>query len=324
MSVSDKPLLPSDLPPPPDGRTGWPWQGCCRALPPTTGDGKPWPKLIIVTPSFNQGAYLEAAIRSVLLQGYPNLTYVVMDGGSTDESVDILKKYDRWITRWVSEADDGQYDAVAKGFASGGGDVMSWLNSDDMYCPDALRVAGSVFSDLPDVSWLTSGVQVTWDVDGAWVSTGHSAGYTRRGFFAGRNLGLTGRAAALQPVIQQESTFWRHSLWDVAGGDLDATLDLAGDFELWARFWAHAVLATVNVPLGGFRRQPEQKTADPEAYQREARDVLTRHGGRVRGNMSHTLAATFGAWQKSPADLRARVRYDLEKKQWIKVERYVA
>lgn len=293
-------------------------------MPPTTGDGKLWPKLVIVTPSFNQGAYLEAAIRSVLLQGYPNLTYVVMDGGSTDESVDILEKYDRWITRWVSEADGGQYAAIAKGFASGGGEIMSWLNSDDMYCPNALHVAGSVFSDLPDVTWLTSGVQVTWDVEGTWASTGHSAGYTQRGFFAGRNLGLTGRAAALQPVIQQESTFWRCSLWDAAGGHLDATLNLAGDFELWARFWAHAALATVNVPLGGFRRQPEQKTSDPDAYQREARDVLTRHGGRFRGNMSHLLTATLGCWRKSPANLRTRVRYDLEQKRWIKVERYVA
>ncbi|MDA0990590.1 MAG: glycosyltransferase family 2 protein [Verrucomicrobia bacterium] len=287
-----------------------------------TPGGHAWPELIVVTPSYNQGAFLEATIRSVLLQGYPNLAYFVVDGGSTDGSVEIIQKYEPWLARWVSEKDEGQYAAINKGFANQKAEIMGWINSDDMYCPGALQVAGEVFADLDDVKWLTSGVQVTWDVDGRWIGTGHAAGYTRRGFFSGRNLGRTGRAARLQPVIQQESTFWRRALWDAAGGTLNADLHLAGDFELWARFWAHAGLSTVNVPLGGFRRQPEQKTANPEKYQKEACEILSRLGGKVRSDLAYVCRASLGCWQKSPADLRRRVRFDLDQRRWTLVKRF--
>jgi glycosyltransferase involved in cell wall biosynthesis len=312
--------LPASL----NAGSGWPWTGRSRQLPPVRQDGTEWPSICIVTPSYNQGEFLEATIRSVLLQNYPNLEYIVIDGGSTDGSLDIIRKYEPWLTAWVSEADEGQFDAINRGYASVRGSIMGWLNSDDMYCPDALRVVGSVFADLPDVDWLTSGVHVTWDADDTWAGTGHSAGYTRRRFFSGRHFGLTGRAASLRPVVQQESTFWRRTLWDAVGGDLDSKLNMAGDFDLWARFWAHATLATVNVPLGGFRRQPKQKTSDPDAYQREARAVLKRHGGRPQGNVSHFLAASLGCWRRSPADLRVRVRFDLEQKRWVKITCYSA
>ena len=96
-----------------------------------SGETEDWPGITIVTPSFNQAAFVEATLRSVLLQGYPRLEYLVMDGGSTDGSVEIIRRYERWLAGWVSEKDDGQSHAINKGFARAAGEVVAWLNSDD-------------------------------------------------------------------------------------------------------------------------------------------------------------------------------------------------
>ena len=114
--------LPSPLP----GTTGWPWREETRQLPNTLPDGSPWPRISIVTPSFNQGKYIEETIRSILLQGYPNLEYIIMDGGSNDGSLEIIKKYEPWLALWVSEKDRGQSHAINKGFLSSTGDVVAW------------------------------------------------------------------------------------------------------------------------------------------------------------------------------------------------------
>lgn len=110
--------------------------GLCS--PATRDDGSQWPKITIITPSFNQGNFLEEAIRSVLLQGYPNLEFFIIDGGSNDNSVNIIKKYASYVTWWVSEKDRGQTHAILKGFSRSTGDVIAWLNSDDYYLPGTL------------------------------------------------------------------------------------------------------------------------------------------------------------------------------------------
>ena len=126
-----------DLPPPPPGKTGWPWTEESPQLPDGMPDGSAWPRISIVTPSFNQGQFIEETIRSVLLQGYPELEYMIIDGGSTDQSVDIIRQYDRWITYWVSEPDRGQSNAINKGLKVSDGDIIAWINSDDTYYPEA-------------------------------------------------------------------------------------------------------------------------------------------------------------------------------------------
>jgi glycosyltransferase involved in cell wall biosynthesis len=116
-------------------------------LPDTMPDGSPWPRLSIVTPSYNQGQFIEETIRSVLLQGYPNLEYIVMDGGSADQTVEIIKKYEGWLTYWRSEPDRGQAQAINKGLAHCSGVIRAYLNSDDIYFPNALDHVARVYAE---------------------------------------------------------------------------------------------------------------------------------------------------------------------------------
>lgn len=135
--------LLKELPKPIDDTIGWPWT---EEVNPTAYDKNVnWPKISIVTPSFNQGHFIEETIRSILLQNYPNLEYIIIDGGSTDNTVEILKKYDPWITYWVSEPDNGQSDAINKGINKATGEVFNWLNSDDYYLPEALKKVSGYF-----------------------------------------------------------------------------------------------------------------------------------------------------------------------------------
>ena len=131
-----------DLPTPPVGRVGWPWTEAPSPLPDCAPDGSAWPRISIVTPSYNQGQYIEETIRSILLQGYPNLEYLIYDGGSTDGAIEVIRKYERWLDFWISEPDRGQADAINKGFRRATGTLLQWINSDDVLAPGALaRVA---------------------------------------------------------------------------------------------------------------------------------------------------------------------------------------
>jgi len=127
----------SQLPLPPPGRSGWPWTVETPSLPRQTPDGRNWPKISIVTTNLNYGRYLEETIRSVLLQNYPDLEYIIIDGGSTDASLDIIKKYEAWL-KWESEPDRGPSHAVNKGLRLATGEILSFLNSDDYYQPATL------------------------------------------------------------------------------------------------------------------------------------------------------------------------------------------
>src|SRR4051812_31180515 len=123
----------AELPPPPPGAAGWPWTEESSGL-----EEGPWPRVSIVTPSYMQGDFLEETIRSVLLQGYPDLEYFIIDGGSTDRSVEIIRRYEPWLAGWVSEKDAGQPAAVNKGWNRASGDILAYINSDDWYYPGAL------------------------------------------------------------------------------------------------------------------------------------------------------------------------------------------
>jgi hypothetical protein len=235
------------------------------------------PRLSVVMPSFNQGKFLEDAIRSVLDQSYENLEYIVVDGGSTDESLDILQAYGPQLTHWVSEPDKGQYDAINKGFARTTGDIMAWLNSDDKYMPWTLSLVADIFAAFPHVEWLTSVRPVLWNEQGQPTKIDCTGGISRRSFAKGGN--FSGKRSFGRRWIQQESTFWRRSLWERSGARLDTNYPLAADFELWARLFQHADLYGVDAILGGFRMHGDQRSVlQHERYLQECEQILVRNG----------------------------------------------
>ena len=202
-----------------------------------------YPKISIVTPSYNQAEYLEHTIQSVLGQGYPNLEYIIIDGGSTDGSVDIIKKYESQLAYWISERDNGMYEAIQKGFDKSTGEIMAWINSDDMYHPKSLFVVAELFNLFPDVQWLT-GANTTFNEKGQCVYATSPTNLTKFDIYQKRI-----------EWIQQESTFWRRKLWDKSGAYINTNLKYAGDFELWLRFFRTDNLVFSSALFGGFRQR---------------------------------------------------------------------
>ena len=228
---------------------------------------KNFPKISIVTPSFNQDEFLEECIDSVLSQNYPNLEYVVMDGGSSDNSVAIIRKYEKYLTYWQSKPDGGQYHAINDGFRRTTGEIMAWLNSDDKYHHNAFFKIAWLFSHCQEIEWLT-GRHSLWDKNGELIDvyTGDIPLFDRASHLNGQYIEI---------CIQQESTFWRRSLWERAGGYLCADIDYAGDLELWTRFYRFAPLHMTEHLLGGYRKHGNQKTVlNPEHYFNEAKKVI--------------------------------------------------
>ncbi|PIW66073.1 MAG: glycosyltransferase [Candidatus Omnitrophica bacterium CG12_big_fil_rev_8_21_14_0_65_43_15] len=216
-------------------------------------------KISVVTPSYNQAQFLEDTIKSVLHRGYANLEYIIIDGGSTDGSVDIIKRYADKLKYWVSEPDNGRGNAVNKGFKHATGDIMAWLGCGDQYFPWTLRVVNEIFTALAQIEWLTTSAFFFWYKSRIPSFGGYKSGFGKELFFNGAY--LPGRWS-----MQQESTFWRRSLWETAGGYVNKDFKIVQDFELWARFWQKAQLYTTSVPLGGIMMHKRQKGYFPEAY----------------------------------------------------------
>src|ERR1700724_3678839 len=160
-----------------------------------------WPRITLVTPVFNSARYLEQTIQSVISQQYPNLEYFIMDGGSTDGTLEIIRKYERHLSGWASEPDNGMYDALNRSFARSSGEIMGWISATDMLHTRSLFVVGSVFKALPEVEWITARI-TGFSEEGMTVAVSRRLKrWSRLRFLAGSNR-----------YIQQESTYWRRRL----------------------------------------------------------------------------------------------------------------
>jgi glycosyltransferase involved in cell wall biosynthesis len=220
----------------------------------------------IVTPSYNQAPFLERTIRSVLGQTYPNIEYFVMDGGSTDESVDIIRKYEKKLAGWVSEKDHGQTDAINKGFARANGEIIAWLNSDDTYEPEAVARAVAYLEEHPDVG-LVYADSMFINADDAVIGQFPSAQTDylrlRRGYVH----------------VSQQAAFFRADLWRQVG-PLDPTFYFAMDYDLWVRLARVSQVAYIPGHWANFRLHGGAKTiaADDRCWPEMLR-VHYRDGG---------------------------------------------
>jgi glycosyltransferase involved in cell wall biosynthesis len=234
-------------------------------LPPTLPGGRPWPRISVVTPSYNQGRYVEQTLLSVANQGYPNVEHIVIDGGSTDGTRAVLDRYRDRLAYLVSETDRGQSHAINKGFAVATGEILTWLNSDDMLAPGALAAVAMAFA--------TSGADLvagTAEVyrDGVLLER-HLTSCPDGELPLDRLLDLEGGWNAGQFFFQPEVMFTRE-LWERAGGHVDEAAYYSMDYELWLRFAvAGARLHVIGRPVALFRSHPLQKTAAPERFRAE-------------------------------------------------------
>ncbi|MHC1790399.1 glycosyltransferase [Solidesulfovibrio sp.] len=230
---------------------------------------RPLPAIRLVTPSRDQAPFLAAALDSVLSQNYPALSYVVLDGGSTDGSAAIIRRAARHLTAWRSRPDAGHYPAVAEGFADAdSAALLGWLNADDLLHPLALFKIADAFLADPALRWIT-GRPTAFDASGrvSWVRPDLPA-WTPDIFYAGD----------FRAFIQQESTFFTRELWQAAGAAFAPDFPLAGDFDLWLRFFKHARLRTIDRLLGGYRRHGGNRAVlNHDQYLAEAGQSLARH-----------------------------------------------
>lgn len=254
------------------------------------GSRSAWPKITVVTPSYNQGRFLERAIQSVLSQNYPNLEYFVFDAGSTDASVKILRKYDRRLAYWTSETDRGQSDAIAKGWSMAAGDVLAWLNSDDFYYPGALHEVGRAFGGNANLKMLCGSVALVDEKE--------------------RKLRVKGPARITPEILlpianmpPQPGTFIRRDVFERLGGPrLD--LHYVMDWELWLRVslnFPASAIAFSNKVIAADRQWPGTKTLNA--------------GGRDAAEMRKVLGELFSGAKLSP-NLRALERVAFARAWW--------
>lgn len=258
------------------------------------------PKISVVTPSFHQGAFIERTIRSLLDQGYPNLEYFVQDGGSDDGTREILQRYSEHLTGWESRADGGQSHAINQGFARTSGEIMAWLNSDDILLPGSINCVADFFSRNPDVDVIYGHRLLIDENDrliGRWILPAHDDDIL-----------------SWADYVPQETLFWRRRIWEKAGGQVDESFRFAMDWDLLVRFRS-AGARFVRIPrfLGGFRIHPHQKTsaAITETGFKEMERIRERALGRVPNSDEVRRAVTPYLLRHVGCELGWRIRIAL-------------
>ena len=248
------------------------------------------PLVTIVTPSFNQAAYLEETIQSVLGQTYPNIEYILVDGASTDDTLQIIKRYEKKLSRWISELDKGQTDAINKGFALAKGEILGWINSDDTLLPNAVEEAVAFLTEYPQVGLVYGNANY---IDGKSRVIGR---------FPARQTDLEKLRRGYVHIPQQAS-FFRKNLWDQVG-PLDDSFFFAMDYDLWTRLAAVSELKYVQNLWANFRLHADAKTIEaddrcwPEMLRVHYREGGSRFAPIVLKYQIRKLVAPLIRWRR--------------------------
>jgi glycosyltransferase involved in cell wall biosynthesis len=238
-----------------------------------------WPRISIVTPSYNQGEFIEETIRSILLQGYPDLEYVIVDGGSDDESVELIKKYEPWLTHWVSHSDRGQSHALNKGFDKCSGAVLGWLNSDDVLNESALQIVGAHFAQLPESMVFagrseikcSDGSKTLWSVDALPTTFDELCNYAKGKF------------------LPQPSVFFRRTAFDEVGG-ISEDFHYAMDLDLWLKIATKHPIDTTAHLLSWIRWHTDAKTnRNTLAVLKEVETILAPNSASIPASVRKSL-----------------------------------
>lgn len=240
-----------------------------------------WPRITVVTPSFNQARFIERTIRSVLDQNYPNLEFIIVDGGSTDGSVELIRSFEGRLAHWVSEPDDGQTDALIKGFARATGEIQCWLCSDDLLEPASLAEVAGFFVENPDAEAVYG--------NSYWIDEHDRGLRPKKEHSFSRFIWLY-----QGNYLPQPSTFWRRGLYERVGG-LDPAFHLAMDADLWIRFASETRIHFRPRPWSRMRHYPEQKN-------RRLRSVSDEEGRTINAR----YLGGMPAWQLHAGRVTAR------------------
>jgi glycosyltransferase involved in cell wall biosynthesis len=256
-----------------------------------------FPKISIVTPVLNQKDFIKRCIESIVHQNYPNIEYIVMDGGSTDGTLEIIKLYEDRISFWQCEPDSGMYDALNKGFRKATGDILGWLNGDDQLFTGSLSIIADIFHYNKKVDWLT-GFASNIDSYGRIVKVREQPFLTKYNFYHGRVKG-----------IQQESTFFSKKLFFDVGGQFNIRYRYAADYELWCRFFQKAKLYYVNTIIGSFCRHSGQISERyNKEYYREVNEIRTAY--KMKMSMIERLLVFFFFFLYSLKNNREQLYYN--------------
>jgi glycosyltransferase involved in cell wall biosynthesis len=293
------------LPDAPSDKTGWPWTEESEVLSVKQKNGNDWPRISIVTPGLNHGRFLEETIRSVLLQNYPNLEYIIIDGGSNDDSVEIIKKYEQWITYWVTEKDYGQSNAINKGFKIATGTFINWLCSDDLLYKNALYTLAPLLAN--NFKGLIIGKGIRVDRQSKMIDEINASSINN--FKTLLNIKHYWRRS---DSIMQQSCFY--PLSEIRRLNyLNERNHLTMDFELWGKlFYDDIPVLRCDFNIGIFRWYEGQKTSDFNAVTRSliitALSLIKKHrklSFSAKATLSLGVIAYYLAYRYH--DLRSRL-----------------
>jgi glycosyltransferase involved in cell wall biosynthesis len=280
-------------------RNGWPWEVNSPPNQSEDTNNNKWPKISVITPSFNQGDYIEETIRSVIMQNYPNLEYIIIDGGSNDNTVDIIKKYENSISYWVSEQDEGQSSAINKGFKRSSGDIIAWLNSDDIYLADTFIQMIRCINKFPDAGMIY----------GDYFQKNESTGTLIRingGDFNFNRL-------IWDNYIPQPTVFMKSELLKTIGY-LDESYHYTMDYDYWIRVSQEYPVAYCPQLLAQFRFHPESKSVkDKKKFDTDLINIFEKLlknpkiGASEKKNIINHLFRDFVIFNRSPSPKAMKV-----------------